>query len=103
MPVGNGGGVIEHLFTGTGVKAILKIGVARRNLLAEKRPRLQEQKSDRGSGPENVKGWGTEKALRTENGETWAEQRHLRASPDRLDLAAKFESVIAASVGQVIS
>src|SRR5216683_4540753 len=94
---------MEHLFTGTGIKAILKIGVARRNLLAEERPRLQEQKSDGGSRPENVKGWGTEKALGTENREAWAEQRHLRASPDGLDLAAKFEGVIAASVGHVVS
>src|SRR5262249_23519323 len=102
MPVRNGSGIIENLFTGTCVKAILKIGVTRRNLLAKQRPWLQEQKSHRGSRPENIKGWGTKKALWAENREAWAEQSYLGASPDGLDLPSKFEGVIAASVGQII-
>ena len=102
MPIGNRSSIVEHLFTWAGVKAILKIGVARRDRLPEQRAWLQEQESHRGSRSESIKGWSTKKALWTENREAWAEQSDLGAGPDGLDLASELESVIAASVGQVI-
>src|SRR6478672_1077638 len=107
VPVGNRGGVVEHLFTGAGVQAMLKVGVARRNLLAEQRPRLQEKESHRRARTrardDGAVEWRqTEEALRAENRESRGEQCDLRVGPDRLDFAAKFEGVTAPSVGQVV-
>ena len=110
MPVRDGSCVVEYLLTGPSVEAVLEIGIARRNLLAKQRPWLQEEKGHGRAGTRardavcrgRIEWENAEETLRGEHPEAGAEQCHLCVGPDRLDLTAKLEGMVAADVGQVI-
>src|SRR5580704_9734890 len=91
VPIGNRGGVIEHLFAGAGVQTSLEIRITVRNLLVrvKERPWLQKQVGHRCSWPErwSIEGRGAKEALRAKNPEPRTEQGNLGAGPDRLYFA----------------
>src|ERR1700745_1032757 len=97
--------IIERLLAGSGVETVLENWITVGNLLPEQRSGLQEQKGHRRARTcardSTVEGWQTKEALRRHHRHPRAEQRHLRVSPDRLELTAKLECMFAADVGQV--
>jgi hypothetical protein len=106
--------VDKLLRVGSGIEAGLKVGIARgwtdpgRDFLSEQRPGYQVEKHNRtarrateGSALEEVV--RPEEAVGGEHAQPGRKQRDLRAGPNRLELAAKFEGVIPARVRHVLS
>ncbi len=75
-----------------------------RNLLAEQRARLQEQKFHRSSRAKRrsvERRPCAEETLRTENASARSEERGLRRDPHRLEVSAELERMFAPHISQI--